>query len=83
MDYVKLLGSADLGVCLHASSSKLDLPMKAVDMFGAGLPVLALDYNCLKELVKPNLNGLVFNNEEELADQIIVRQVKSEMIPLC
>jgi beta-1,4-mannosyltransferase len=67
-DYPRVVGSADLGLCLHRSSSGLDIPMKIADLFGAGVPVLALDYGaCLAERVRHGDNGLLFSTAEQLA----------------
>ncbi|KAL1872807.1 hypothetical protein VTK73DRAFT_1278 [Phialemonium thermophilum] len=68
-DYAGLLASADLGICLHKSSSGVDLPMKIVDMFGAGLPVAAYSgYESFAELVKEGENGRGFETAAELAE---------------
>ena len=71
-EYPERLSMSDVGLCLHQSSSKLDLPMKIVDMFGVGIPVLARRYECLRdELVQEGVNGLTFDTSEELCDALI------------
>lgn len=68
-DYPRIVGSADLGLCIHRSSSGLDIPIKVADLFGAGVPVCALDYGaCLAERVRHGENGLLFSNAEQLAE---------------
>ena len=68
-DYPRVVGSADLGLCLHRSSSGLDIPMKVADLFGAGVPVCTLDYGaCLAERVRHGDNGLLFSTARQLAD---------------
>lgn len=71
-DYASLLGAADLGVSLHTSSSGVDLPMKVVDMFGAGLPVVGWSkFEAWPELVKEGVNGRGFESSAELADLLV------------
>ena len=68
-DYAELLACADLGICLHKSSSGLDLPMKVADMFGAGLPVAGWSkYEAWPELVRDNLDGKGFDSVNALVD---------------
>jgi beta-1,4-mannosyltransferase len=71
-DYASLLGAADLGISLHTSSSGVDLPMKVVDMFGTGLPVLGWDkYEAWPELVTEDVDGKGFGSSEQLAQLLL------------
>ena len=68
-DYPRIVGAADLGLCLHRSSSGVDIPMKVADLFGAGVPVCALDYGaCLAERVRHSDNGLLFSTARQLSE---------------
>lgn len=67
-DYASLLGSADLGISLHTSSSGVDLPMKVVDMFGTGLPVAGWSkFEAWPELVREGENGRGFESAGQLS----------------
>jgi beta-1,4-mannosyltransferase len=71
-DYPVLTGMADLGLCLHQSSSGLDLPMKLADFRGAGVPVAAFDYApVLGEALTAGHEGVTFRDPGDLANLLV------------
>jgi beta-1,4-mannosyltransferase len=67
-EYPRLVAAADAGICVHRSSSGVDLPMKVCDMLGAGVPACVLDYGAVvRETVQPDGNALLFRDAAELA----------------
>jgi beta-1,4-mannosyltransferase len=79
-DYPTLVGMADLGLCLHQSSSGLDLPMKLADFRAAGVPVCTFDYApVLGEAMVHGQQGVTFTDPGHLA-QVFV-QVASGQVP--
>jgi beta-1,4-mannosyltransferase len=71
-DYPVLVGMADAGLCLHQSSSGLDLPMKLADFRGAGVPACAYDYApVLGEVLTPGREGVVFRDPGELTTVLL------------
>lgn len=72
VDYPGVVGLADVGVCLHQSSSGLDLPMKVADFRGVGVPVCAYDYApVISEVVTRGREGMLFRDPGELADVLV------------
>ena len=71
-DYPVLVGMADLGLCLHQSSSGLDLPMKLADLRGAGVPAAAYDYApVLSEAMTSGQDGVTFRDPGDLANVLV------------
>lgn len=71
-DYPVLVGMADLGLCLHQSSSGLDLPMKLADLRGAGVPVATYDYApVLGEVMTSGREGVTFRDPGDLAHLLV------------
>jgi beta-1,4-mannosyltransferase len=70
-DYPLLLGSATVGISVHTSTSGLDLPMKAVDMLGCELPVVALKFPALVEMLGDGEGGIGFTTADELSTALL------------
>lgn len=71
-DYPVAVGLADAGLCLHQSSSGLDLPMKLADFRGVGVPVCAYDYApVLAEAITPGREGITFRDPGELSAVLV------------
>lgn len=71
-DYPVCVGMADLGLCLHQSSSGLDLPMKLADFRGPGVPAAAFDYSpVLGEALTNGKEGVTFRDPGELANLLV------------
>ena len=71
-DYPTLVGMADLGLCLHQSSSGLDLPMKLADLRGAGVPAAVYDYApVLGEVMTAGQEGVTFRDPGDLATLLV------------
>lgn len=69
-DYPLIMAIADIGVSLHTSSSGLDLPMKILDFFGCGIPVVSLAFASIGELIEDGENGLITNHNEKPSTEL-------------
>lgn len=68
--YPEFLTLADGGLCLHVSSSGLDLPMKLADFRGAWLPALVRDYGSVLDELAADGTLERFRTDEELEEKL-------------
>lgn len=67
-----MCGSVDYAICLHDSNSKVDLPIKILDVFACHVPVVAYKYSeAIREVISENHNGFLFENENEMYEIIL------------
>ena len=83
-EYWKLIGRADLGLSLHRSSSGLDLAMKVVDLYSAGVPVGALDYGgAIREQIEEDVTGFLFQTAQDLARSLsLLASAPETLVPM-
>ena len=73
---------ADLGLCLHQSSSGLDLPMKLADLRGAGVPAApTTTRRCSSEVMATGQEGVTFRDPGELANVLVVASPRDPTSP--
>lgn len=78
-DYPALLAESHLGLCIHRSSSKVDLPMKIIELRSVGVPVLALEDGSPLEEIAPHGCGVIaFQTAEDLAQQLYAMLASDE-----
>jgi beta-1,4-mannosyltransferase len=67
-EYPTVVGMADAGICLHQSSSGLDLPIRFAEFRGAGVPLCVFDYGpVVGEVLTAGREGMTFRDPGELA----------------
>lgn len=71
-DYPLMVACADYGICVHNSTSGVDLPIKILDLQSCKVPVLAYEYSStIREVVTEETNGYLFHTSSDLADLLL------------
>lgn len=74
-DYPRVLQLVHIGVSLHTLLLGIDLPMKILDFFGCGVPVIAVGFKAIAELVTDGVNGVVVDGTAESLEEAVEKCV--------